>query len=78
MGSAEATMSVFAKRLKNGRSWVYRGVSGMLTGLVTCLHKLALKTMFDGVERWNETKPEMKPSKYYTKKIASHRRSYKR
>jgi hypothetical protein len=71
MGSAEATMSVFAKRLKNGRSWVDRGVSGMLTGLVACLDKLALKTMFGRVERWNETKPDMKPSKYYTKKIAS-------
>jgi len=25
MGSAKGTMSVFAKRLKNGRSWVEKG-----------------------------------------------------
>src|SRR5690606_501364 len=45
MGSAEATMSVFAKRLKNGRSWVDQGVSAMMTGLVAYFDKLTLKTM---------------------------------
>ena len=32
MGSAEGTMSVFAKRLKNGRSWVEKGANAMITG----------------------------------------------
>jgi len=37
MGGAEATMSVFAKRLKNGCSWGDNGVSAMMTGLVAYL-----------------------------------------
>lgn len=45
MGSAEATMSVFSKRLKNGRSWVDEGVRAMSTGLVAYLDNLSLKTL---------------------------------
>jgi hypothetical protein len=41
MGSAEGTMSVFAKRLKNGRSWVEKGASAMFTGMVAYLDQLA-------------------------------------
>ncbi|MDQ0339466.1 hypothetical protein J2S00_002254, partial [Caldalkalibacillus uzonensis] len=44
MGSAEGTMSVFAKRLKNGRSWVEKGVSAMITGLVAYLDNLPTNT----------------------------------
>ncbi len=71
MGSAEGTMSVFAKRLKNGRSWVEKGVSAMLTGLVAFLDKLALKTLFGRVERWTETKEEKNPPRHYVEKVTS-------
>lgn len=69
MGSAEGMMSVFAKRLKNGRSWVDKGVSAMITGLVATLDSLALKTLFGRVESWTESKKEKNPPKYYKEKI---------
>lgn len=71
MGSAEGTISVFAKRLKNGRSWVEKGVSAMITGLVAFLDNLALKTLFGRVERWTETKKENNPPKHYVEKVTS-------
>jgi hypothetical protein len=71
MGSAEGTMSVFAKRLKNGRSWVDKGVSAMFTGLVAYLDKLTLKTLFGRIEKWAETKVEKNPPRYYTERITS-------
>ncbi|MDQ0220751.1 ISLre2 family transposase [Peribacillus cavernae] len=71
MGSAEGTMSVFAKRLKNGRSWVENGANAMMTALVASLDKLALKTLFGRVEKWNETKEEKNPPKHYVEKVTS-------
>lgn len=71
MGSAEGTMNVFAKRLKNGRSWVEKGVSAMITGLVAFLDNLALKTLFGKVEGWTETKEEKNPPKHYVEKVTS-------
>lgn len=69
MGSAEGTMSVFAKRLKNGRSWVEKGVNAMITGMIAHLDKLALNTLFGRVENWTEAKDEKKPPKQLVKKI---------
>lgn len=71
MGSAEGTMSVFAKRLKNGRSWVEKGASAMITGLVAFLDHLTLKTLFGRVESWTETKEEKNPTKHYVRKVRS-------
>lgn len=71
MGSAEGTMSVFAKRLKNGRSWVENGLNAMFTGLVAYLDHLALKTLFGRVERWTESKEEKNPPKHYVEKVTS-------
>lgn len=71
MGSAEGTMSVFAKRLKNGRSWVEDGLNAMFTGLVAYLDHLALKTLFGRVERWTESKGEKNPPKHYVEKVTS-------
>ncbi|WML28953.1 ISLre2 family transposase [Neobacillus sp. OS1-32] len=71
MGSAEGTMRVFAKRLKNGRSWVEKGVSAMITGLVAFLDNLALRTLFGRVERWTETKEEKNPPRHYVEKVKS-------
>ncbi|PLR80590.1 MULTISPECIES: ISLre2 family transposase [Bacillus] len=71
MGSAEGTMSVFAKRLKNGRSWVENGASAMITGLVAFLDKLALKTLFGRVERWTESKEVTNPPRHYVERVTS-------
>jgi len=71
MGSAEGIMSVFAKRLKNGRSWVEKGVSAMMTGLVAYLDHLTLKTLFGRVEKWAETQEESNPPRHYVEKVRS-------
>lgn len=71
MGSAEGTMSVFAKRLKNGRSWVEKGVSAMITGLVAYLDNMALRTLFGRVEKWTETKTEENLPRHYKEKVTS-------
>lgn len=71
MGSAEGTMSVFAKRLKNGRSWVEKGVNAMITGLVALLDHLTLKTLFGRVEKWSDANEEVKPPRHYVEKVTS-------
>lgn len=70
MGSAERTMSVFAKRMKNGRNWVEKGKQAMMTGLVVHLDNRGLQTLFGCVERWSEAPTEEKPSKHYEEKVA--------
>ncbi|WP_335870818.1 ISLre2 family transposase [Bacillus sp. 2205SS5-2] len=65
MGSAEGTMSVFAKRLKNGRSWVENGANAMITGMIAYLDNLAMKTLFGRVERWTDEKKERILPRHY-------------
>lgn len=69
MGSAEGTMSVFAKRLKNGRSWSDKGVSAMGTALVAFLDNLSLKTLFGRIDKWTEIELEKKPPRHYKEKV---------
>jgi hypothetical protein len=45
MGSAEGTMSVFAKRLKNGRSWSTEGLDKFVDIMVALKDKLEIKTL---------------------------------
>lgn len=70
MGSAEATMSVFAQRMKNGRSWVEEGMKAMMTGLIGHLDKLSLRTLIGRAETWTKAKNENLP-KYYREKLKS-------
>ena len=63
-------MRVFAKRLKNGRSWGDKGVRAMSTGLVACLDHLSLKTPFGQVEARMDSKQEDIRTRSYMKKIA--------
>ena len=70
MGSAEGTMSVFAKRLKNGRSWVEKGASAMMTAMVALMDKIPLKTLIGRVEKWTEPTEERHP-KYFVEKVES-------
>lgn len=43
MGSAEGTMNVFARRLKNGRSWGDKGLSALMDVLVALKDQLEIK-----------------------------------
>lgn len=70
MGSAEGTMSVFAKRLKNGRSWVEKGKQAMVTGLVAHLDNMGFQTLFGRAESWGEPTTEEKPPRHYEEKVA--------
>ncbi|QZT32998.1 ISLre2 family transposase [Caldalkalibacillus thermarum TA2.A1] len=69
MGSAESTMHVFAKRLKQGRSWSEKGARAMMRGLVARLDNLGLKTLFGRVEAWPTSQEEDKPPKCYAEKV---------
>lgn len=71
MGSAEGTMSVFAKRVKNGRSWVEKGCNAMMTAMVAYLDQMELRTLFGKVERWSENIEEKNPPKHYLESLKS-------
>src|SRR5699024_1239532 len=45
MGSAEGTMSVFARRLKNGRSWCRDGLDRFIDVMVALKDNLEIKTL---------------------------------
>src|SRR5699024_8109287 len=45
MGSAEGTMSVFARRLKNGRSWCRDGLDRFMDVMVALKDNLEIKTL---------------------------------
>ncbi|SDZ55741.1 Uncharacterised protein family (UPF0236) [Evansella caseinilytica] len=45
MGSAEGTMSVFAKRIKNGRSWSTKGLDKFIDVMVALKDRLEIKTL---------------------------------
>src|SRR5699024_3891226 len=45
MGSAEGTMSVFARRLKNGRSWSDKGLDKFIDIMVALKDNLEIKTL---------------------------------
>src|SRR5690625_7456008 len=45
MGSAEGTMSVFAKRLKNGRSWSNNGLDKFIDIMVALKDDLEIETL---------------------------------
>ncbi|MBB5172822.1 ISLre2 family transposase [Texcoconibacillus texcoconensis] len=75
MGSAEGTMSVFAKRLKNGRSWSTRGLDKFIDVMVALKDHLEIKTLQgklkqsqDHQEERNKEK-EAKPPKYFVEKL---------
>ncbi|RYM05359.1 ISLre2 family transposase, partial [Sporolactobacillus sp. THM7-7] len=70
MGSAEATMSQLAKRMKNGRSWVEDGKRAMMTGLIAHLDHMSLQTVFGRMDRWNNSQQEEEnPPKHYVEKV---------
>lgn len=69
MGSAEATMSVFASRVKNGRVWVEQGIRAFLNFMVGLKEELPIKTLLGLFDRnSNQPKEDSKP-KFYKEKL---------
>src|SRR5699024_7794959 len=63
MGSAEGTMSVFARRLKNGRSWCVEGLNKFTDVFVALKDNLEIKTVHGILEQSLEQEENEKPPK---------------
>ncbi|TES57522.1 ISLre2 family transposase [Halalkalibacterium halodurans] len=77
MGSAEGMMSVFAKRLKNGRSWSAKGLDKFIDLMVALKDRLEVKTLKGSLnqslelEEEKRTKKDTKPPKHFVEKLKS-------
>ena len=72
MGSAEGTMSVFARRLKNGRSWCDQGLEKFVDIMVALKDHLEIKTLHGIMEQTQEVtdqRKEDKPPKHFVEKL---------
>lgn len=71
MGSAESTMRVFARRIKNGRSWSDKGIAPFIQFMVALKDGLAIKTLVSTMEH-RLHKGEVKRSRTsYVEKLKS-------
>lgn len=70
MGSAEATMSVFASRVKNGRAWVKQGIEAFLNYMVGLKDELPIKTLLGRMDG-NKQSPEIPKPKFYKEKLTN-------
>ena len=68
MGSAESTMSVFASRVKNGRSCSDKGIQAFLNFMVGLKDNLPIKTILGSFERTTQQQEDSKP-KFYKEKL---------
>jgi len=71
MGSAEGTMRVFARRLKNGRSWSEQGITAFIHFMVALKDGLDIKTLVGKMESKLKDIEEKKPPKHYVEKLKS-------
>lgn len=69
MGSAEGTMSVFARRLKNGRSWCTEGLDKFIDIMVALKDGLEIKTLHGKLEHSLEQEETEKPPKHFVEKL---------
>jgi len=69
MGSAEGTMSVFAKRLKQDRSWSQKGLDKFTDVLVALKDRLEIKTLQGRIESVVEEQDQKKAPKYLIEKL---------
>ena len=75
MGSGEGTMSVFAKRLKNGRSWCKEGItkfSDVMVALMDGQEIITQRGLFKRSMELNQTEQEQKPPKHFVERLTSH------
>lgn len=75
MGSAEGTMSVFAKRLKQGRSWSERGLDKFVDVMVALKDKLEIRTLQGYLKQTldihedKKKRIQEKPPRYFIEKL---------
>ncbi|WP_440895073.1 ISLre2 family transposase [Amphibacillus sp. Q70] len=72
MGSAEGTMSVFARRLNHGRSWSDRGLDKFVDVMVALKDNLEIKTLHGILEQtqaFTEEPKAEKPPKHFVEKL---------
>ncbi|MEJ8778934.1 ISLre2 family transposase [Pseudogracilibacillus sp. ICA-222130] len=69
MGSAEGTMSVFARRLKNGRSWCKEGLDKFIDVMVALKDDLEIKTLHGSLEKSVNQGDNEKPPKHFVEKL---------
>jgi len=75
MGSGEGTMSVFAKRLKNGRSWCKEGITKFSDVMVALMDGQDLITQRGAFQRSMEvsqTKHNQEPPKHFVERLTNH------
>ena len=71
MGSSEATMSVFAKRLKNGRSWCDQGLEAFIDFMVGLKDALDIKTRIGKMTNKLDKRKSDSSPKFYREKLTS-------
>src|SRR5699024_594319 len=71
MGSDEGTMSVFARRLKNVRSWCTEGLDKFIDIMVALKDNLEIKTLHGILEHSLEQQEKEKPPKHFVEKITN-------
>src|SRR5699024_11882035 len=72
MGSAEGTMSVFARRLKNGRRWCRDGLDRFMDVMVALKDNLEMKTLQGKIEQSLEGQKKnlaKKPPKHFVEQL---------
>lgn len=70
MGSGEGTMSVFARRLKNGRSWCNHGITKFSDVMVALMDGKAIKTLQGEIEPTEISKVQDKPPKHFVERLS--------
>src|SRR5690625_2821499 len=70
MGSGEGTMSVFAKRLKNGRSWCKEGITKFSDIMVALMDGKAIKTLQGKLEPTQMNEDQEKPPKHFIERLS--------
>src|SRR5699024_8770767 len=71
MGSAEGTLSVFVRRLKNGRSWCTDVLDKFSDIMVALKDNLEIKTLHGILEHSLEQQEKEKPPKHFVEKITN-------
>src|SRR5699024_8971301 len=70
MGSAEGTMSVFAKRLKNGRSWCKEGITKFSNVMVALMDGKDIQTLQGYLTISHLDNAQEKPPKHFVERLS--------
>src|SRR5699024_6289310 len=75
LGSGEGTMSVFAKRLKNGRSWCEEGItkfSNIMVALMDGQDLITQRGKFKRLIELDQSTQDDKPPKHFVERLTNH------